>query len=62
MCKNCYLSFNNGCTHDHYVTNIFLFTPNGQILACSVNNLGNVHYSQIAEQDGPYKKMEEQLE
>ena len=52
--------FYNGWTHDHYVTNIFAFAPNGQIIACSINNPGNVHDSQVAEQGGVYEKLEDQ--
>jgi hypothetical protein len=53
-------TFYIGLAHDHYVTNIFVFSPNGQIVACSINNPGNVHDSQVAEQGGVYDKLEEQ--
>ncbi len=49
-----------GWIDDHYVTNIFVFSSNGQIVACSINNPGNVHDSQAAEQGGVYDKLEEQ--
>jgi hypothetical protein len=52
--------FYNGWTHDHYVTNVFVFAPNGQIIACSINNPDNVHDSQVAEQGGVYEKLEDQ--
>jgi hypothetical protein len=55
-----YICFYNGWTHDHYVTNIFVFAPNGQIIACSINNPGNFYDSQVAEQGGVYKNLEEQ--
>lgn len=29
--------FHNGWKHDHYVGNVFLFAPNGTIIACAVN-------------------------
>jgi hypothetical protein len=50
--------FYNGWTHDHYVSNIFVFCPSGVIVACSVNNPGCMHDSQIAEQGGVYAKLE----
>lgn len=32
--------FYNGWTHDHYVGNVFVFAPNGCIIACAVNAPG----------------------
>ena len=29
--------FYNGWKHDHFVTNIFAFAPNGSIIACTLN-------------------------
>jgi hypothetical protein len=30
--------FYNGWTHDHYVSNVFVFCPSGVIIACSINH------------------------
>ncbi len=27
----------NGWTHDHYVSNVMVFAPNGRIIACALN-------------------------
>jgi hypothetical protein len=35
--------FYNGWTNDHYIANLFLFTPNGQICAADVNSPGTTH-------------------
>ena len=50
--------FYNGWTHDHYVSNVFVFSPAGVIATCSINNPGCMHDSQIAEQGGVYAKLE----
>eukprot|EP00957_Ditylum_brightwellii_P103360 7876557-Ditylum_brightwellii.AAC.1 len=36
-------SFYNGWYHDHYVTSIFLFTPDGMICSMLLNVLGCMH-------------------
>ena len=43
--KSC---FDNGWKHDHYVTNIFAFAPNGSIIACTLNAPGTLHDSRLA--------------
>jgi hypothetical protein len=50
--------FFHGWTHDHYVSNVFVFCPSGVIVACSVNNPECMHGNQIAEQGGVYAKLE----
>ncbi len=40
--------FYNGWTHDHYVTNLFLFSPDGKIRACYINAPGVLHDSTLA--------------
>jgi hypothetical protein len=35
--------FYNGWTHGHYMANLFLFTPDGQICAAYVNSPGTAH-------------------
>ncbi|KAE8899767.1 hypothetical protein PF005_g22125 [Phytophthora fragariae] len=32
--------FYNGWTHDHYVSNVFVFSPQGLIIACTLNAPG----------------------
>jgi hypothetical protein len=50
-------AFYNGWKHAHYVGNIFLFAPNGTILACVINALGFWHDSQIADYGHFYDKL-----
>ncbi len=40
--------FYNGWTHDHYVSNLFLFSPDGKIRACYINAPGTLHDSTMA--------------
>lgn len=51
--------FYNGWTHDHYVGNVFVFAPNGVLIACAINAPGAMHDSIIAEWGGIYKKLKE---
>jgi hypothetical protein len=46
--------FYNGWTHDHYVSSVFVFAPSVVIVACSINNPGCMHDSQIAEHQRKY--------
>ena len=39
--------FYNGWKHDHFVTNIFVFAPNGSIIACTLNAPGTWHDSTL---------------
>ncbi len=48
----------NGWTHDHYVGNVFVFGPNGVIIACALNATGAMHESSIAEWGGVYRKLQ----
>ena len=48
--------FYNGWTHNHYVSNVFVFAPNGVVIACAVNALGVMHNSTVAEWGHVYKK------
>ena len=41
-------NFYNGWTHDHYVSNLFLFSPDGRIRACYINCPGTFHDSTMA--------------
>ena len=40
--------FFDGWTHDHYVSNLFLFSPDGRIRACYINAPGTFHDSTMA--------------
>lgn len=46
--------FYNGCTHDHYVVNVFVSSPNGVIIGCTTNTTGAMHCSQICDWSGLY--------
>lgn len=51
--------FYNGWTHDHYVGNVFVFAPNGCIIASAINAPDAMHDSTIAEWGKVYQKLEE---
>ena len=40
------------------MSNVFIFSPGGVIVACSINNPGCMHDSQVADQGGVYAKLE----
>ena len=48
----------NGWTHDHYVTSVFCFCPDGTIPIAFFNVPGSVHDSQVAEFGNIYDKLE----
>ncbi len=48
----------NGWTHDHYVSNVFVFTPDGAIPMAYFNIPGCIHGSQVAEWGNIYTKFE----
>ena len=50
--------FYNGWTHDHYVTSVFCFCPDGTIPIAFFNIPGSVHDSQVAEYGNIYNKLE----
>ena len=50
--------FYNGWTHDHYVTSVFCFCPDGTIPIAFFNVPGSVHDSQVAELGKIYGKLE----
>jgi hypothetical protein len=47
----------NGWTHGHYVSNVFIFAPDGKIIGCVVNAPGSFHDSTISDH-GIYEKLE----
>lgn len=49
--------FYNGWTHDHYVSNISIFAPNGIVIIFALNAPGSRHDSAIAEGGDVYKKL-----
>lgn len=54
--------FYNGWTHDHYVTSVFCFCPDGTIPIAFFNVPGSVHDSQVAELGRIYHKLEQVYE
>ena len=50
--------FYNGWKHDHYVTNIFAFAPNGSIITCTLNAPGTWHDSTLAHWGSMYSKLQ----
>ncbi len=50
--------FYNGWTHDHYVTSVFCFCPDGTIPIAFLNVPDSVHNSQVAELGKIYIKLE----
>ena len=51
--------FYNGWTHDHYVSNLFVFSPDGLIRACLLNAPGSWHDSTLASVSSIYDKLDE---
>jgi hypothetical protein len=54
--------FYNGWTHDHYVTSVFCFCPDGTIPIAFFNVPGSVHDNQVAELGNIYQKLEQVYE
>ncbi len=50
--------FYNGWTHDHYVTSVMCFCPDGTILIAFCNIPGAIHDSQVADYGDLYDKLE----
>jgi hypothetical protein len=50
--------FYNGWTHDHYVSSVLVFCPDGTIPMCCLNAPGCMHDSAIAESGRLYHKLE----
>ena len=50
--------FYNGYKCDHFITNLFLFTPDGKIAASYFNAPGSIHDSTMAKMLGIYKKID----
>ena len=48
----------NGWTHDHYVTAVLCFAPDGTIPICCYNVPGSIHDSKVAEWGNIYDKLE----
>jgi hypothetical protein len=51
--------FFNGWTHDHYVSNLFLFSPDGKIRASYINAPGTFHDSTMANMSGIYNQIDD---
>ena len=54
--------FYNGWTHDHYVSSVIVFCPDGTIPICAYNLPGCIHDSLIAEVGGVYGKLKSVFE
>jgi DDE superfamily endonuclease len=44
--------FYNGWQHGHYLSNLFVFTPDGRIVFCVLNAMGTYHDSTLARSTG----------
>lgn len=51
--------FYNGWTHDHYVSNLFLFSPDGKIRKCFLNAPGCWHDSTLANASMMYHALDD---
>lgn len=51
--------FYNGWLHAHFVTNLFVFSADGRIIACVLNVPGSVHDSTLAQWGCVYDKLEQ---
>jgi DDE superfamily endonuclease len=51
-------NFFNGWQHDHFVTSVICFCPDGTIPICYYNVCGTLHDSKIAEMGGIYNKLQ----
>ena len=51
------LRYYNGWTHDHYISNLFVFDPGGTICFYCVNCPGSIHDSQVGELSGMFQKL-----
>ena len=54
--------FYNGWTHDHYVSNVFVFAPTGVVIACALNAPGAMHDSIVAEWGHVYQKLKKSFD
>jgi DDE superfamily endonuclease len=50
--------FYNGWVHGHYVTNLFVFSADGRIIATVLNAPGSLHDSTLASWGGVYDKLQ----
>ena len=57
-CNMRQIAFYNGWTSGHYISNIFVFAPDGTIAAMVINAPGAMHDSTLMEMGGLYDKME----
>ena len=54
--------FYNGWTHDHYVSCVLVFAPNGTIIMAGINLPGCMHDSEVAHTCDIYDKLEKIFE
>jgi DDE superfamily endonuclease len=51
----------NGWKHDHFITNVLVFSIDGRMIATVMNAPGSMHDSTLAEWGGIYEKLESQF-
>jgi DDE superfamily endonuclease len=51
--------FYNGWMHSHFISNLFVFSADGRIIAAVLNAPGSLHDSTLAEWGGIYDELEE---
>lgn len=49
--------FYNGWMHDHFVSNVLVFAPNGKVIACALNAPGSYHDSTVASYGNIYSRL-----
>ena len=54
-------AYYNGWTHDHYVSNVFLFTPDGCCAYCVLNSPGSWHDSDVSAAGHLYEILDERV-
>jgi DDE superfamily endonuclease len=54
--------FYNGWYHSHCISNLFLFAPDGMIIACVLNAPGSIHNSTLADWGNIYPALREVYE
>ena len=50
--------FYNGWTHGHYISNVFVFAPDGKIVIAAINAPGTFHDSQLCDYGLVYNKLQ----
>ena len=56
------MKYYNGWKHDHYISNVICFAPDGTIPCAYLNCPGSLHDSNVARQGGLYNKLKKVYE